>query len=63
MTRILLTPREAAEALGISRSKVYQLMAAGQLASVRIGSARRISIHVIEAFIDDLARAQARIAG
>jgi excisionase family DNA binding protein len=39
---ILLTPTEAARALGIGRSKLYELMQAGVVESVRIGSCRRI---------------------
>lgn len=35
--RLLLRPTEAAEALGVSRSKVYELIAAGTIPSVRIG--------------------------
>jgi excisionase family DNA binding protein len=40
--KLLLTPHEAAQVLGIGRSKLYQLMRAGTIASVRIGSCRRI---------------------
>lgn len=40
--RVLLTPTETAQALGIGRSKVYELMATGALASVRIGRCRRV---------------------
>lgn len=40
--KLLLTPHEAAQVLGIGRSKLYQLMRAGTVASVRIGSCRRI---------------------
>ena len=36
MTRLLLTVPEAAEALAISRSKLYQLLASGAIASIRI---------------------------
>jgi excisionase family DNA binding protein len=39
---ILLTPIEAARALGIGRSKLYELLQAGALESVRIGACRRI---------------------
>lgn len=39
---ILLTPTEAAAALGIGRSKLYELLQAGVLESVRIGACRRI---------------------
>jgi excisionase family DNA binding protein len=42
MEKLLCTTREAAEALGIGRSKVYELMYAGVLASVKIGRSRRI---------------------
>jgi len=40
--KLLLTPHEAAQVLGIGRSKLYQLMRAGTVPSVRIGSCRRI---------------------
>jgi excisionase family DNA binding protein len=39
---ILLTPTEAARALGIGRSKLYELMQQGVLESVHIGACRRI---------------------
>ena len=39
---MLLTPVEAAAALGIGRSKLYELMQDGILESVHIGSCRRI---------------------
>ncbi|WP_217708412.1 helix-turn-helix domain-containing protein [Nonomuraea rhodomycinica] len=40
MTRLLLTPVEAARALGVGRTKIYEIMASGALASVKIGRAR-----------------------
>ena len=39
---ILLTPTEAARALGIGRSKLYELLQTGVLESVHIGTCRRI---------------------
>jgi len=39
--RLLLTPAEAATALSIGRSKLYELMRAGLVPSVRIVSCRR----------------------
>jgi excisionase family DNA binding protein len=42
MTRLLLTVPEAAEALAISRSKLYQLIASGAVDSILIGGSRRI---------------------
>ena len=37
MDRLLLRPAEAAEAIGIGRSKVYELLASGDLPSIRVG--------------------------
>ena len=42
MPRLLLTVPEAAEALAISRSKLYELLASGAIASIRIDGSRRI---------------------
>lgn len=42
MDKLLLTPAEVAAALGIGRSKVYELLQTGQLHSVRIGTCRRV---------------------
>ena len=44
MTRLLLTVPEAAEALAISRSKLYQLIASGAVDSILIGGSRRIPL-------------------
>ena len=40
-TVVLLTPEQAAEALGIGRWKLYDLLRQGRLRSLRIGSCRR----------------------
>ena len=40
--KLLLKPEEAAEILSIGRSKVYELIGTGELASVRIEACRRI---------------------
>ena len=39
--RLLYRPAEAAEALGVSRSKVYELMNTGEIPWVRVGEARQ----------------------
>ncbi len=49
--RRLLTIREAAEALSVSRSSIYRLFDAGQLAWVRIGGSRRVASTEIERFV------------
>ncbi len=54
MDKLLLTPQEAAQVLGIGRSKLYQLMRAGTVASVRIGSCRRIPAASLPALIAQL---------
>lgn len=48
MTRLLLTVPEAAEALAISRSKLYELFAAGLVQSVRIDGSRRVPLEALE---------------
>lgn len=57
MEKLLLTPAEAATCLGIGRSKLYELLAAGVVGSIRIGNCRRIPITALEAFIADLREA------
>ena len=50
--KLLLTPVEAAEKLAVSRTKVYELMAAGLLRSIRIGRSRRVPVDALGDFID-----------
>lgn len=49
--RLLLTPADAAKALGISRTRVYELMASGMLRSVKIGRSRRIPVDALAKFV------------
>ena len=49
--RLLLRPVEAAEMLGISRSLIYELAAAGEIGTVRMGSALRIPRGEVEAYV------------
>jgi excisionase family DNA binding protein len=51
MPRLLFTPTEAAEALGIGKSKLYELMRAGAVESVLIGTARRIPADALDKYI------------
>ncbi len=48
---ILLTPTEAARALGIGRSKLYELLQEGVLESVHIGRCRRIPSKYLTDFV------------
>ena len=51
MERLLLTPTEAAEALGIGVWKLYDLMRKGLLRSVKIDGCRRIATEELSAFV------------
>ncbi len=55
--RVLLTPEEAAQALGISRSKLYELLRAGALESIRIDRLRRIPVEALHEFVQRLRKA------
>jgi excisionase family DNA binding protein len=55
MERLLFTVRETAEMLGVSRSRVYELISAEQLASVKIGRSRRVSLASIRRFVEKAA--------
>ena len=51
MEKLLVSPEEAAEALGIGRSTVYDLMRLRVLASVRIGRARCIPTSALREYV------------
>ena len=53
---LLLRVPEVAAQLGISRAKVYELIAAGSLASVKVGGCRRIRSSDVQDFVDQLSR-------
>lgn len=52
MHKLLLTPEEAAKALSISRSKLYELLASCEIESVRIGTSRRIPTLALDEFVE-----------
>ncbi len=54
MEKLLVTPEEAAEVLGLGRSTVYELMRLRRLESVRIGACRRIPVGAIQDFVERL---------
>ncbi|MFJ5017007.1 helix-turn-helix domain-containing protein [Streptomyces griseoluteus] len=53
--RLLYKPEEAAEALAIGRSTVYELMAEGSLKYIKLGRTRRIRRADLEAYVANLA--------
>lgn len=54
MEVLLLRVPEAARSLGLSRAKVYELIKAGTLASVRVDGSRRIPACDLRAYVDAL---------
>ena len=53
--KLLLTVREAAEVLGISRTAIYLLLQRGEIPSVKIGRSRRIKRQDVESYVSGLA--------
>lgn len=52
--KLLVTPEEAARRLAISRSRLFHLMASGELESIKVGRSRRIPVKALEEFVDKL---------
>ena len=50
--KLLLTPEEAADVLGVGRTKLYELMGEGLIESVRIGGSRRVPVAAIDRFVE-----------
>ena len=50
--RLMLRPAEAAEAIGVSRSKLYELLSSGALPSVRLGSSVRVPVSALRDWIE-----------
>ncbi len=57
MDKLLLKPLEAAQVIGVSRSKLYELMTSGRIESVAIGRSRRVPAEAITMFVEELRRA------
>ena len=52
--KLLLTPAEAAVALSVSRTTIYELMNRGLLRSIKLGTCRRIPIDAVRDLIGEL---------
>ena len=50
--RLLLHIPEAAETLGIGRTKIYELIATGELPTIRVGRAVRISVSTMQKWVE-----------
>ncbi len=51
--RLLLRIPEAAETLGIGRTKIYELIAMGELPTIRVGRAVRISVSTLQKWVEE----------
>lgn len=52
--RLLYTPEDAAAILSLTRTRMYDLMRAGQLRSVKLGRSRRIPADALGEFVTSL---------
>lgn len=52
MEKKLLRPKEAMEAIGIGKSKFYEMLSAGEISVVRIGRALRIPVSSLDEWIE-----------
>jgi len=53
MEQLLLRAEEAAKILGIGRAKTYEMIASGELPSVRVGRAVRVPASRLGQWIED----------
>lgn len=58
MEKLLLTPSEAADLLGVGRSKVYRLLATGELPGIRVGHAVRVPLEDLRRWVRDRSGAE-----
>jgi excisionase family DNA binding protein len=56
---VLLRPEQAAQALSIGRTAVFELIRSGRLRSVKLGGLRRISVGALADFVRQLEKEQA----
>jgi excisionase family DNA binding protein len=52
--RLLYTPDNAGAILDVGRTTIYQLIASGELRSVKIGRSRRIPADALEDYVNKL---------
>ena len=49
--KLMLRPIEAADAIGVSRSKVYELLSRGEIPSVKLGGCVRVPVDALRGWI------------
>lgn len=55
--KMLLTPAEACDSLGIGRTVYFQLVKEGRLRTVTIGRSRRVTVEALAEFVASLTAA------
>jgi excisionase family DNA binding protein len=50
--KLMFRPAECAEAIGVSRSKCYSLIASGAIPSIRIGGSVRVPVGALREWIN-----------
>jgi excisionase family DNA binding protein len=63
MEKLLLRPTEAAEVIGLGRSKMYELLAKGIVPSIRIGKSVRVSVAALRNWVEQQEQKQAQEDG
>ena len=53
MDRLLFNPMEVAEQLRIGRSKAYELIASGQIPSIKVGASVRVPADALRRWISE----------
>ncbi len=49
--KLLYRPSEVGDAIGVGRSKAYELIASGEIPSIRIGGCVRVPVDALRAWI------------
>lgn len=56
--KLLLSAEEAADRLGVGRTTIFELLAAGELQSIKIGRRRLIPVAALAAFVERMSTAE-----
>lgn len=61
--KMLLSPEETCDAIGVKRSTLFKMLEAGEIPSIRIGRLRRIPVEELRRYIDKQVLAQRADSG
>lgn len=51
--RLMLRPIEAGDAIGVSRSKAYEMIASGEIPSIKVGGCVRVPVEALKTWINN----------